>query len=241
MARYLIAGLQVEMEPVYAPLTPQAKPYLFPSDRPADIRLAITEEQLDQKQHAYPHLSRGDCEYFFLGCDFYTALLDFHGCMIHASAVTVDGQAYLFSAPCGTGKSTHTSLWRRYLGEKAEILNDDKPAVRQEDGRLWVYGTPFSGKSDLNVNKKAPLKAICMLSQGRENVIRRLTPAEALPLLMQQTVRPSAAVRMDNLLARLDEILRGVPVYHMACTISEEAVRTSYEAMSGQRYPGAIK
>lgn len=236
MARYQIAGLQVDMTPAYPLLQRQAAAYARPDDRPADITLVMTEERLEQKLRECPNFRRQDCEYFFLGSDFYTHLLDYHGCMIHASAVMVEGQAYLFSAPCGTGKSTHTGLWRQYMGDKAEILNDDKPAVRQEDGRLWVYGTPFSGKSDLNLNTRAPLKAICMLEQGPKNVIRRLTPAEAIPLLMQQTIRPWAAPRMDALLMRLDEILRTVPVYHMACTISEEAVRTSYEAMSGQSY-----
>ena len=240
MARYQIAGLQVEMEPVYSPLKEQARMYACINDRPADIRLTISEEQLDQKQRDYPRLGRGDCEYFFLGSDFYTTLLDYNGCMIHASAVMLEGQAYLFSAHSGTGKSTHTGLWRQYFGERAVILNDDKPALRQEPDGLWVYGTPFSGKTDLNVNERAPLKAICMLEQGPHNRIRRLSPADALPLLIQQTIRPAVPRRMNALLERLDEILRHIPVYHMACTISEEAVKTSYEAMSGQPYPKGV-
>ena len=236
MARYQIAGLQVEMAPAYPLLQRQAAAYEQPSDQPPDMTLTISDRRMAQKRHDFPHFSCEDCEYFFWGSDFYTPLLDYRGCMIHASAVMVDGQAYLFSAPCGTGKSTHTGLWRQYMGDRAVILNDDKPAVRQQDGQLWVYGTPFSGKSDLNVNRRAPLKAICMLAQGSENVIRRLSPGEAIPLLMQQTVRPASADRMGSLLMRLDEILRAVPVFHMACTISEDAVRTSYEAMSGQPY-----
>lgn len=236
MARYQMAGLGVEMAPTYPLLTRQAAPYLQP-EAPLDIRLGLTEAELDEKERQHPHLTREECEYFFLGSQFYTRLLDYNGCLLHASAVALDGQAYLFSAPCGTGKSTHTGLWRQYFGDAAEILNDDKPAIRLVEDKLWVYGTPFSGKTDLSANKRAPLAGICMLEQGPENRIRRLTPAQALPLLMQQTIRPSAAVRMEQLLARLDEILRTVPVYHMTCTISEEAVRVSYEAMSGQAYP----
>lgn len=240
VAIYRIADLGVDMNPTYPLLQKQAAPYRV-EDTAVDVRLYLSEADLDEKDRLHPHLTREECEYFFLGAQFYTYLLDHSGCLLHASAVALDGKAYLFSAPCGTGKSTHTGLWRQYFGEDAEILNDDKPAIRLIDDTLWVYGTPFSGKVDLSANKRAPLAGICMLEQGSENRIRRLTPAEALPLLMQQTIRPTASVRMEHLLTRLDEILRTVPVYRMSCTISEEAVQTSYEAMSGNPYADRVK
>ena len=87
--------------------------------------------------------------------------------MLHASAVVVDGDAYLFSAPCGTGKSTHASLWLKYLKHKNPyILNDDKPAIRIVNDNIYVYGTPFSGKTDKNKNEKANLKGIAFLEQS---------------------------------------------------------------------------
>ncbi len=236
MAIYKMADLGVEMSPAYPLLAGQATPYLSPETTP-DMRLFLSEEELDEKARLHPHLTREECEYFFLGSQFYHRLLKFNGWLLHASAVAVDGNAYLFSAPCGTGKSTHTGLWRQCFGDAAEILNDDKPAIRHLEDGLWVYGTPFSGKVDLSANKRARLRGICMLSQGPENVIHRLSVAEALPLIMQQTVRPPVAASMEQLLARLDEALQAVPVYHMACTISEEAVRLSYETMSGEKAP----
>ena len=232
MQRYRIADLEVDMEPAYPLLKRQVQPYLREPMRPADMLLRITEQELDRRQRENPHLDRQTCEYFFLGCDFYTRLLDYEGCMLHASAVEVDGRAYLFSGPCGVGKSTHTALWRDVFGKRAVMLNDDKPAIRQWDDGLWVYGTPFSGKSDLNTNRRARMGGICMLEQGADNHIRSVRSDEAIPLLLQQTLRPAQPARMAALLERLDAILKSVPVYHLTCTISEEAARLAYETMA---------
>ena len=75
--------------------------------------------------------------------------------LLHSSAVVVDGYAYLFSADSGTGKSTHTGLWKQHFGDRAYIINDDKPAIRKVDGEWYVFGTPWSGKTDTSVNPRA--------------------------------------------------------------------------------------
>ena len=94
------------------------------------------------------------------------------------------------------------------------------------------YGTPFSGKTDENVNKKVKLQGICMLERG-ENRIRQIQPAEAIPLILQQTIRPKNEKYLGKMMEIMDQLLREVPVYRMQCDISEEAVKMSYEAMKG--------
>ncbi len=108
---------------------------------------------------------------------------------LHSSAVVVDGYAYLFSADSGTGKSTHTGLWLEHFKEKAFIINDDKPVLRLENGQWFVYGTPWSGKTDLNINVKAKLGAIVFLERAKENHITPIEVKEAIPLFFNQTVR----------------------------------------------------
>ena len=158
---------------------------------------------------------------------------EYGGIMIHSSAVEVDGKAYLFSAPCGTGKSTHTKQWQKYFGaDQAIIINDDKPVLRRLEDGWYAYGTPFSGKTDENVNKKVKLQGICMLERG-ENRIRQIQPAEAIPLILQQTIRPKNEKYLGKMMEIMDQLLREVPVYRMQCDISEEAVKMSYEAMKG--------
>ena len=107
---------------------------------------------------------------------------------LHASAVVVEDEAYLFSADCGTGKSTHTSLWLKYLADKNPyILNDDKPAIRVTENGIFAYGTPFSGKNDINENKKVKVKGICFLEQAPQNSIEKLEISEAFKLFWGQT------------------------------------------------------
>ena len=162
---------------------------------------------------------------------FYCKLLHFDGLMLHSSAVAMDGNAYLFSGPCGRGKSTHTRLWQSAFGEAASVFNDDKPALRRLETGWYAYGTPWCGKDGINKNEKWPLAGICFLKQANKNRIRRLTPAEALPLLLGQTLHRLYPQEMSLLLTHVDRLLREVPVYELENTPTESAARLSYETM----------
>ena len=118
--------------------------------------------------------------------------------------------------------------------ERALIINDDKPAVRKEADGWVVYGTPFSGKTDEQLNRKGKLQGICMLERGKTNEIRRMDPQEAVLLLMRQTLVPRRQEMAEKLLGMLDELFREVPVYQMQCTISECAAKMAYESMRGE-------
>ena len=158
-----------------------------------------------------PELETEDlAEYIATGDCFAVGLLSHEGMMLHASAVEYGGQAVCFSAPPGTGKSTHTEKWVRLFG--ASILNDDKPALRRESGVWQVYGTPWCGK-----------EALCFLFQGEENALQPLTPAEALPLLLSQTPFRLHREDMDRLLAAADRLLRETNVFRLICRNDDSA------------------
>lgn len=235
MPIYDIAGLRVEMSPAYPTLQRQAAAYLSPDQTAgADMTVAVSDAFLAQKQAENPHLTLDDCEYIWFGSQFYRKLLSFDGFMLHASAVMLDGRAYLFSAPSGTGKSTHTQLWLRHFGERAAILNDDKPALRRIGGTFFACGTPFSGKVDLSRPCIVPLGGVCLLHRAEQNTVRRLGTAQALPKIFNQTIRPQDGGAMDRLLSLLDGFFRSVAVFEMGCNISTEAVQTAYGAMKGE-------
>lgn len=182
-----------------------------------------------------PRFAEQFCKYSANSREFYNKLLQFDGCIIHSSAIIIDGMAFLFTADSGTGKSTHTTLYRRVFGdERVRILNDDKPAVRIEDGRFFAYGTPWSGKSDLNLNLRAPLGGICLLRRGEKNEIRPLTGKAALFAILGQTIRPKDENSMEKLLELLGKLLEQVPMWEMYCNMEPEAAVVSYEAMSGK-------
>lgn len=231
MAHYRIAGCVVEYTPVYPLLRRQMEPYRCESGA-VDMVLSLNREYYRKKQEEHRHLTREQCEYLFAGAQFYRKYIKQGGFLLHASAVVMDGRAYLFSASSGVGKSTHTKLWQKKFGaDRAVIINDDKPAICIEDGVCSVWGTPFSGKTDENRNEKALLQGICMLERGEENRIWQIKASEALPLLMQQTIRPRQEELADKLLTLVDALLRKIPVYRMQCTVCEEAAEIAYERM----------
>ena len=150
--------------------------------------------------------------------------------MLHASCVEYEGKAYLFSARSGTGKSTHTHLWLKYM-PGSRIINDDKPAIRCIDGVYYAYGTPWSGKTDESVNTGVPIAGIAFLSRG-ENNINRISGIKALKLFMEQTVRPRDKNLMEDMLVVLNNVLTDIPIYELYCDMSEDAVKTAYLGMN---------
>ncbi|MBQ5991931.1 MAG: hypothetical protein IJL62_05210 [Clostridia bacterium] len=153
--------------------------------------------------------------------------------LMHGSCIAVDGEAYLFAAKSGTGKSTHTSLWRTLLGDRAVMINDDKPLVRISETGAVVYGTPWDGKHHLSTNGSAPLKAICILERAEKNTVRRITAAEAYPMLLQQIYRPQDAAAMRKTLTLIDRIGGAVDLWRLGCNMDPEAAEIAYHAMSG--------
>ena len=226
---YNIACLTVAMD-TFGRTLEQSKPYLCEKAQPQ----IVIKSDWQGQQDGLPHLSRDDSEYISTGTWFYAELLKFDGFLLHASAVVVDGKAYLFSAASGTGKSTHTSLWLQTFGNRAYILNDDKPALRCVDGKWYAYGTPWSGKYDINTNACVEVGGICFLRRGETNSIRPYTGAKAVFEFLQQTLRPKREDSRLVIMELLNRLMESVPVWQLECNMDPEAVRVSYEAMSGR-------
>lgn len=158
---------------------------------------------------------------------------DYGALLVHGSAVAVEGECYLFCAPSGTGKSTHTRLWRELFGPRATMVNDDKPLVRVEGGKATVFGTPWDGKHHLSENVSVALRAVCLLERSEQNWIRRTDAAEALPAILRHTYRPSDASALSKTLCLLDELVGCVDVWRLGCNMDIGAAELSYSAMRG--------
>ena len=231
MEKLRVADLNLIIDYKYDTMKKQCPPYKADFEKP-NLTINIPKEEIIRLQKENPLLSCDDVEYVYTGAAFYEALLHFNGFMLHSSGIVKDGRAYLFSADPGTGKSTHTSLWQKYFGEdEAKIINDDKPAIRLVDGELYVYGTPWSGKTDKNINMRVPIGAIVCLERSENNWVREITPKEAIPFILQQTIRPENKSEMINLLTILDKVLRTIKVYRMGCNMDMEAVEVSYNSI----------
>ena len=158
--------------------------------------------------------------------------------MTHGSTVAVDGRAYLFTAKCGTGKSTHTRLWRQVFGQRAVMVNDDKPFLKLSPEGILACGSPWSGKHGLDTNITVPLQGICILERGRENRIERISPEEALPMLLHQTHCPQEVGKRERFEALVSQLAGSTPLWRMECNMDPQAAETAYQAM---QEPNKIK
>ena len=233
---FSICGLSVQLDLRHSTMISRAEKYLCENIGSADIIIPYCGQKIAQLCARQPHITADSAENILTAEAFYKHLLKHNGFMLHSSAVVVDGRAYLFSAPSGTGKSTHTSLWLQEFGERAYILNDDKPALRLTDsGEVLAYGTPWSGKSDLNVNTGVPVQGICVLERAAENFIHPMSDGDAVFSILNQTIRPTEESAMSLLLDYIDQTIKAVPVWRMGCNISKDAALTAYNAMSKQQ------
>ena len=234
---YRIADLSVNMQ-VGGRTLKQSEPFLVSEtdDPNADINMFdIAERVVYAMEHTVSPKSDPDVvEYVVSGSRFYRLLVNFDGFMLHSSAVVLDDKAYLFSADSGVGKSTHTKLWKERF-ENAYILNDDKPALRIFEDEIYVYGTPWNGKSSESVNKKVKLGGICFLYRNDKNVIRKLTSSEALQRMIRQTAqRKFKRHTFEKLMGHWDKLLQQCPIYEMGCLPDTEAVELAYQTMKGE-------
>ena len=143
--------------------------------------------------------------------------------VLHASFIDVNGQAILFTAPSGTGKSTQAELWKRF--RNAEIINGDRVAVGVGENNVTAWGIPFAGSSQYCKNAKLPIAAIVCLAQSEKTVIEPLRGIQAFRKILKEiTVPVWEEGAMEQISKMMLTVLENVPVYHLACTPDESAV-----------------
>lgn len=235
MPRYKIADTVFDLTPIYAYTPNNCKEYLYDGDKEPELIIKTTQQDIEAEkvtEEQFPDAYYESLSVFRKLCNYLLAKGD--GIIFHSSAVMVDGKAYLFTAPSGTGKSTHTRLWRELLGDRAVMVNDDKPIIRYIDGKFYVYGTPWQGKHHLGNNCRAEIKGICAIYRAKENKIEKASASQMLPIILNQTLRPSEADVMDKLLGLIDKMLTEINTFSLGCNMELEAAKLSYQTMSGE-------
>lgn len=207
---------------------------IFPEDLVFEQRAAdeeAREEGLRRRKFTDPFLERSSIQRKI------AEELFCHGVLVlHGSTVAVDGEGFLFTAKTGTGKSTHTRFWRETFGDRAVMVNDDKPFLWITEKEVLACGAPWSGKHGLDTNVTVPLKGICILERGAENRISPADPEKALAMLLHQSGRPLNPVLMPHYLDLVDHLAHRVPLWHMTCTPDPQAAVVAWEAMAGKPF-----
>lgn len=153
-----------------------------------------------------------------------------NGFLFHSSYIDWNGQAILFTAPSGTGKSTQADLWHQYRG--TQILNGDRSVIRSENGKIMVAGIPLAGSSQYCQNKSLPLAAVVYLEQAPETTIRKVRGFEAIRRLWEgASVNTWDQEDMRRVSSVIMETAESVPVFHLACTPDLSAVLALEKAM----------
>lgn len=151
--------------------------------------------------------------------------------LFHGSVVAVDGKGYLFAAKSGTGKSTHTRLWREYFGSRAVMVNDDKPLLKIKDDGVYAYGTPWDGKHRISNNICVPIVGICFLERGENNNISLIERKQGFNRLLECSYRSKEPAKMIKTLDILRKIEERVPLYSLKCNMDISAAKVAYEGM----------
>ena len=180
---YKIAERIIEITSVYEDIHTLCKDYLFPAN--PDFSVVTPQEDIEfereksakedeAKEMPVRQFSDGYLETLAVYRKISEKMPDYDTILFHGSCIAVDGVGYLFTASSGTGKSTHAKLWRELLGDRAVMVNDDKPLIRLTDDGAIVYGTPWDGKHRLSANISVPLKALCVLMRFEKNIINTI-------------------------------------------------------------------
>ena len=230
MSIYRIADLNVKIENEYSYTGIICRDYIAKDDSYWDITARADKSEYAADRLIVPDATDGYLESLSIYRSISNQLIDYSGFILHSSVTERNGEAYAFAAKSGTGKTTHCKLWLDTFPD-ARIINGDKPLVRISDEKVFIYGTPWCGKENYNVNTKAPLKAVCFLERAEQNSIDRISKSEAVARIMPQLLIPKNPEYIHKLLDLVERFVELVPAYLLKCNMTKEAAFVSYSGM----------
>ena len=227
-----IAGLNVQIDNNLRCVEYQCRDYL--SDEAPAFTVAAAPEELEQERRFGEH-SDGYLESICVYRAIARRLPLYDAAVFHAAVVELDGRAFAFTAPSGTGKTTHIRLWQERFGDRLRILNGDKPILRLMDGTIYACGTPWRGKENYGCNGIARLDGICRIERGEQNRIQPIAPQLLLETLLHQVYVPKDGATITQSLSLVEQIVLRVPAYVLQCNMEPEAAELSSRTLLSSR------
>lgn len=232
-----IAGLKVEINHEHPNIGHHCEDYLIEEPSVCNIIARTSQEQIDHESgesarvngHSF---SRGYLEDVCLYRSIAEQLPRFDAFVFHGAAVNIDGAGFIFTAPSGTGKTTHVKLLMENYPDRVSIINGDKPVIRFYDDGVYVCSTPWAGKEDMKTNTRARLRGICILRRGESNSIRRIEPSAFFGEIIHQVYLPMESDAREKTLDLMNVLGARVNFYLLECNISPEAAQTSFGELS---------
>ena len=239
--RFSLANINIEVECHDRLVFRQCRDYLSSFDAP-DILISSTQEEIEAEEGLLGPIAEdnegvatsrhhGYSESIVVQRKIADGATSFDSILMHGAVVALDGFAYMFTAPSGTGKSTRAKLWLEEYPESI-VVNGDKPLIKVTGGEAIAFGTPWCGKEGWNANIAAPLRAIFLLERAdsdRVDSIERVTPNAAFPALLRQAYRPTDSATLRKTLYLVSALSSIVDIYRFKSTPTRESVRLAFE------------
>lgn len=231
---YLFGGISVEVCFSHGFIADRCRDY--ETENAPEIFINLTNEDILAEasfgKTAVTESTSGYLEFLSLYRKFCDSAAEKGIILMHGCAVATGGKAYIFTAPSGTGKSTHARLWLQLLGDKAFVLNGDKPLIDMKTCVPTVYGTPWDGKEHLSRNTNLPLGGIVLIERSESNTIEPIGSGDALKTLLSQCYRPNNPNAMQHVLNGIVKLSESVRFYRLKCNISKEAALLSFNTIT---------
>lgn len=230
---YNIADFIVEFKNPSPELQPNFLDYIY--NGIPQISFDISKQEI---QHEIDYLN-GNCtlinaESTAMIRKFYRWILEYNAFILHSALISVDDMGVAFSAPSGTGKTTHMKLWQKLLGDKVTVINGDKPIVRFFDDVKYPvgYGTPWCGKERYGINSKVQIKHFCFIERSETNSCEKVLPKDILSQIFKQVIIPvNDPFLVSKLLKLVDVFLNNVTVWKIKCNMDISAAKVAYNTI----------
>ncbi|MBQ4155372.1 MAG: hypothetical protein IJD90_01045 [Clostridia bacterium] len=234
MFKIKLAGFIIEIRNRYDFVKKQCVDYVVDDNEKALFSVEATDLDIENEQNSTEYnFDKGYLESVCIYRNIAYELPKHDAFLFHAAVVEVDNNGYAFTAKSGVGKSTHIKLWKELLGDKLTIVNGDKPIIREIDGKIYAFGTPWCGKEGYNVNTSVELKAICFVNRGEVDEIVPFDKSKAVSKIVHQIIVPKSSDDIVKVLEMLDSFIKKLDIWKLKCTMNISAAKVSFNAMKG--------
>ena len=209
----------------------------YVTDEAPKIVLSVTQEEIEEERSKQADIfSDGYLETICLYRKLALKMLKYDVFLMHASVIEVDGEGYAFLAHSGAGKTTQIRLWLEHFGDRARVINGDKPLIRMSaDGSFVAFGTPWCGKEGMGCNASVPLKALFLLERSTVPTCGPADQEFSIDRLFHQLLMPDHPEQMMRLLDMVDKLVETVPCYRLRCDMTDDSVIAAYTVSNIQR------
>lgn len=232
-----LAGINISLEYRY----PETRYFFsnFETKEEGKYVVSIVEERFIEEKNTlfqkfpWKRISQHEIEYNALYRDIIPILLEEDIMMFHGVLLSMNGDGYVFTAPSGTGKSTHALLWTETFSDKACIINGDKPLLKLTEEGIVAYGSPWTGKEKIGKNEYVILKNICHIQRNDTNSIEKVTwCSNTLIWLLNATHFVGREATLPRRISWLKRAQKHLSFYELKCNINKDAAHIAYNGMN---------